>query len=81
MFTAGETSTGPAIAPGATHLGSKETAFDGKVAAVEAAVGRHRQSQCQYKHLVIHSDSIARASDPGRPRPKPARDTGGRRAT
>jgi ribonuclease HI len=56
---------GPAIAEGAKTLGTRQTAFYSKVAAIEAALCRYRQSQ--YGHMVIYDSqsAIARANHSG----------------
>jgi len=61
-----EKGRGPVIDSGSKSLGNRQTVYDAKVSAIEAAVEWH---QCnEFEHMVIHSDStsaIARVQHPG----------------
>jgi ribonuclease HI len=62
VITEDDTGAGPTITQGARTLGTKQTAFDAEVAAIEEALKWFGSSP--YLHLIIHSDStsaIARA--------------------
>jgi ribonuclease HI len=62
VITGDDTGAGPTITQGARTLGTKQTAFDAEVAAIEEAWKWFGSSP--YLHLIIHSDStsaIARA--------------------
>ena len=59
---------GDAIAQHSESIGTRATAFDAEVAAIENAVGRASNNVQQWRALVIHSDStsaIARAGHTG----------------
>jgi ribonuclease HI len=60
--------TGPIIAKGSRTLGTKQTAFDAEVAAIEEALKWFSAGTSPFLHMTIHSDStsaIARAGQTG----------------
>jgi hypothetical protein len=60
--------SGPTIAQGIKTLGSRQTAYDVEVEAIEAALSWYQTADSNYRHMLIHSDStsaIARKSHSG----------------
>ena len=68
VITADETGAGDIIAQGSESLGTRQTAFDAEVAAINAVTHWYMQNRADRPALVIHSDStsaIARAGQTG----------------
>jgi len=68
IVTSDDRGAGPTIAKGARSLGSRQTAFDAEVAAIEEALRWFSASTSPFLHLTIHADStsaIARAGHTG----------------
>jgi ribonuclease HI len=68
VITEDEEGAGNIIAQGSKSLGTRQTAFDAKITAIEDALFWFLNNRSGFKSLVIHSDStsaIARAGHTG----------------
>ena len=68
MITSDETGAGDIIAQGSKSLGTRQTAFDAEIAAIDAVTHWYVLNRADRPALVIHSDStsaIARAGQTG----------------
>ena len=68
MVTADETGAGDIIAQGSKTLGTRQTAFDVEIAAIDAVILWYALNRADRPALVIHSGStsaIARAGQTG----------------
>jgi ribonuclease HI len=69
VITGDDIGAGPTIAQGAKTLGTRQTAFDAGVAAIEDVLKWFGTSPCL--HMIIHSDSTSAISRAGQSRTGP----------
>ena len=68
VITEDGTGAGDIIAQGSKSLGTRQTAFDAEIAAIDAVTRWYAENRAGWPALVIHSDStsaIARAGQTG----------------